>query len=238
MRIVSMVLAAVLAAAVAACSSDCCTDCCAPVGEWRPLFDGKSIEGWKVAGGTARYKVEEGAILGMTTEGSPNSFLVPPGFYDDFELTFEVKVDDALNSGVQIRSHILEQDKEMGGEAKKKRVRPKGTVFGYQVEIAGNGNGGRVWDEARHTRWHDPEPTDVQKAAFKKGEWNKYRVVAQGDRIRVWVNGTATSDFRDKEDASGILGFQVHGIKAGTGPYQVRWRNIMIRNLDDTIQVD
>lgn len=215
-----------------------CADC-EQVGVWKPLFDGKSIEGWKVEGGKATYKVEAGAIVGTTTEGSPNSFLVPPGFYDNFELTYETKVDDELNSGVQIRSHITDKDQQMGGDAKKKRVRPKGTVYGYQVETSTNGNAGRVWDEARHTKWHgSAEPTDAQKAAFKNGQWNKYRVVAQGDHIRVWVNGILTSDFHDKQDASGILGFQVHGIKAGAGPYQARWRNIQIRNLAADTKVD
>ena len=234
MRLVIVTLVCVVGLLVGIGCESCplvkCADC-EQIGVWKPLFDGKSIEGWKVAGGTATFKVEEGCIVGTTKEGSPNSFLVPPGFYDNFELSFEVKVDDDLNSGVQIRSHITDKDQEMGGDAKKKRVRPKGTVYGYQVEIATNGNAGRVWDEARHTQWHEPDPSDTQKALFKKGQWNQYHVVAQGDHIRVWLNGKPTSDFHDKEDASGILGFQVHGIKPGSGPYHVRWKNIQIRNL-------
>jgi len=100
------------------------------------------------------------------------------------------------------------------------------------VEISANGNAGRIWDEARHTKWHDPEPSDEAKKAYKPGQWNKYRIAAQGDRIRTWINGIAVADIRDSEDASGLIGLQVHRIAAGKGPYQVRWRNIRIRKLE------
>ena len=32
--------------------------------------------------------------------------------------------------------------------------------------------------------------------------------------------------------ASGFIGLQVHSIKKGTGPYEVRWRNIRIKELN------
>ena len=73
-------------------------------GDWVALFDGKSLEGWTQRNGTATYRVEDGAIVGKTNEGSPNSFLCTDKPYGDFELEFEVKVDNRLNSGVQIRS--------------------------------------------------------------------------------------------------------------------------------------
>src|SRR5687768_930757 len=71
---------------------------------WVNLFDGKSLDGWEQQNGTATYRVEDGCVVGKTTEGSPNSFLATKKSYGNFELKFEVKVDDALNSGVQIRS--------------------------------------------------------------------------------------------------------------------------------------
>ena len=42
---------------------------------WVSLFDGKSLDDWKVNGGSAAYKVEDGSIVGTTVEGSPNTFL-------------------------------------------------------------------------------------------------------------------------------------------------------------------
>jgi hypothetical protein len=72
---------------------------------------------------------------------------------------------------------------------------------------------------------------EEKQAVYKPGEWNQYRVIAQGNRIRSFVNGVAVADFTDDRDASGFIGLQVHSIKKGTGPYSVSWRNIRIREL-------
>ena len=53
----------------------------------------------------------------------------------------------------------------------------------------------------------------------------------QGNRYRSWINGFPASDLTDDADQSGLIGLQVHGIAKGTGPYQVRWRNVRIREL-------
>jgi hypothetical protein len=200
-------------------------------GGWVALFDGKAIEGWSVKGGTATYKVEEGAIVGTTVEGSPNSFLCR-GPYSDFVLEFDVLCDTPLNSGVQIRSHTYEKDTPL--ESKGGRIRKAGDVYGYQCEItkAEEGVAGNFWDEARRTKWMDDfsKKPEAPKA-YKDGQWNHYRIVAQGDHIRSWVNGVACADFHDDMDKSGFIGLQVHSIRRGEGPYHVRWKNIRIREL-------
>ena len=199
--------------------------------KWIDLFDGKSLDGWKVNGGKATYKVEDGMIVGTTVEGSPNTFLCR-GPYGDFELQLDVKCDKKLNSGIQIRSHVYEQDTPQPSQPK--RVRKAGEVYGYQCEIASAESkvSGNFWDEGRNTKWLDDLSTKPEaQTAFKNDEWNHYRIVAQGDRIRSWVNGVACADFRDSTDASGFIGLQVHGIKAGTGPYEVRWKNVKLREL-------
>ena len=186
-----------------------------------PLFDGKTLDGFKQNNGTATYRVEDGTIVGKTNEGSPNSFLCTTKDYGDFELTFEVKVDDALNSGVQIRS-ISDPDIKAG------------RVHGPQVEIATNGTAGFIYGEALGTGWlSEDRSNEAAKAAFKKGEWNKYRVLAKGKSIKTWVNGVPVADLVDEKSGmlSGFIGLQVHGIKKGSGPYEVRWRNLMIKDL-------
>lgn len=197
----------------------------------KPLFDGKTLDGWTVRGGTATYKVEEGTIVGTTTEGSPNTFLCR-GPFGDFELELDVKCDKDLNSGIQIRSHVYEQDTPQ--ESNPKQIRKAGVVYGYQCEIASaeSGVSGNFWDESRRTKWLDDFADRPEaRQAFKNDEWNHYRIVAQGDHIRSWVNGVPCADFHDKTDASGFIGLQVHGIKKGDGPFQVRWKNIRIREL-------
>ncbi|MEM9480060.1 MAG: DUF1080 domain-containing protein [Verrucomicrobiota bacterium] len=198
--------------------------------KWVSLFDGKKIEGFVTKGGTATYRVEDGAIVGKTAEGSKNTFLSTIKEYSDFELELEVKCDPELNSGIQIRSHVYE--KETPQASKPERMRQKGEVYGYQCEITTQEKGasGNFWDEGRWTKWH-AELSEEAKKAFKDGEWNNYRIRAKGNHIQSWVNGVKCADFKDDMDASGFIGFQVHGIKKGTGPYEVRWRNIRIREL-------
>jgi hypothetical protein len=188
---------------------------------WVALFDGKSLDGWEQKNGTATYRVEDGCLVGKTMEGSPNSFLATKKSYGDFELKFEVKVDDELNSGVQIRS------------ASKPDVN-NGVVHGPQVEIAASGMSGFIYGESLKTGWLSEDRTDPQAlAAFKKGEWNRFRVLADGKSIKTWVNDVPVANLVDEKTGmmSGFIGLQVHGIKKGTGPYEVRWKNLAVREL-------
>jgi hypothetical protein len=211
---------------------------CLAADSWVALFNGKSLDGWEIKGGKAEYKVEDGCIVGTTVKGTPNTFLCKEPF-SDFVLEFDVLCDKPLNSGVQIRSHTYEQDTPL--ESKKGKVRPKGDVYGYQCEITKQEEGvaGNFWDEARRTKWLDDFTNKPEAAkAYKNEEWNRYRIVVQGDHIRSWVNGVACADFHDSLDASGFIGLQVHSIPANAGPYQVRWKNVRIRDLkpDDKVE--
>lgn len=206
---------------------------------WVPLFDGKSLDNWVVNGGTATYEIEGDTIVGTTAEGSRNTFLCTRRDYADFELQLDALCDTELNSGIQIRSHVYGKDTPQA--LNPGRIRKAGEVYGYQCEIATGDKcvSGNFWDEARWTKWYDDltgKPGAC--AAFKDGRWNHYRIVAQGDRIRSWVNGVRCADFRDAQDASGFIGLQVHGIPPGSGPFKVRWRNIRIRELQPGEAVD
>lgn len=202
-------------------------------GDWVGLSDSDSLDGWEKLGGDATYSINDGVITGTTGQGK-NTFLTR-GPYADFDLEFEVRCDPELNSGVQIRSHTYAE--ETPQESKPERMREKGEVYGYQCEVTSKTNGengcaGNFWDEGRRTRWLDEKVNAEEKqAVYKPGEWNQYRIIAEGNRIRSFVNGVAVADFTDDRDASGFIGLQVHSIKKGTGPYSVSWRNIRIREL-------
>lgn len=188
----------------------------------------------KIVSGTASYKVEDGVLVGTTTDGSPNSFLVK-GPFKDFELEFEVKVDDALNSGVQVRSHLAKEGDPAPEGAKGGKPLPPGRLYGPQCEIAVNGTAGDFYDEARRGTWWsiltqtEAARSDAAKAAFKKGEWNLYRIVVKGDHYQSFVNGVPAADFKQPHDPEGYIGFQVHGIKKGDGPFNVRWKNVKFK---------
>jgi hypothetical protein len=203
---------------------------------WVSLFDGKTLDGWAVHGGFASYRVEDGTIVGTTVEGSPNTFLCK-GDYRDFVLELEVKCDPRLNSGIQVRSHVYEQDGPDPLDPKKHRT--KGVVYGPQCETARHetGTAGRFYDESRRDKWIC-EISPEGKNSFKDTDWNHYKIVVQGRRYRSWINGSPCSDFADDIDQHGLVGLQVHGIRKGEGPYEVRWRNIRIRELNPGEKVE
>jgi 3-keto-disaccharide hydrolase len=191
--------------------------------EWRPLFNGRDLTGWTTVNGTATYTVEDGAIVGRAVLDSPNSFLVTSEEFGDFILEFEAKLDDDLNSGVQVRSHADPGYKE-------------GRVHGYQVEIDPSRRAwtGGIYDESRRGWLHTLETQPEARRAFRMREWNRFRVEAIGTSIRTWVNGVPCADIIDDLTPRGFFGLQVHSIgndQASVGR-TVRWRNFRVATKD------
>lgn len=206
----------------------------ASAAEWVELFDGQTLDGWEQRNGHATYEVRDGAIVGTTAEGSVNSFLCTKKHYGDFELEFDVKVSDELNSGIMIRAAGKPTTTGKGNN------NAAGRVYGPQVEIEASredgAEAGYVYGEATGRGWLTPPERLIPHKKFRDGEWNHFRVVAKGPRIQTWINGEMVEDITDepiyKTHPSGFLGLQVHGIKPGTGPYQAAWKNIRIKELD------
>jgi hypothetical protein len=119
---------------------------------FRPLFDGKTLNGWVQKGGKASYEANDGMIIGNSVPNTTNSFLCTKQIYGDFTLRYEFLCDSQLNSGVQIRSECFDEAVNIEVKNKVKKI-PAGCVHGYQVEIDPN-KPARLWtagvyDEAR-----------------------------------------------------------------------------------------
>ncbi|MGA0040219.1 MAG: 3-keto-disaccharide hydrolase, partial [Pirellulales bacterium] len=179
---------------------------------WVHWFGDGSLEGFQVVSGTATYEIKEGVLIGTTADGSPNTFLATNEPIGNFELTFEVLVDDELNSGVQVRSHLSQEGDAAAEGSKNANPLPPGRLYGPQCEIAINGTAGDFWDEARRGNWWSELTqtqsvrSDAARAAFVKGEWNAYRIVVEGDHYRSWVNDIATDDLHHPNDPKGHIG--------------------------------
>ena len=197
-----------------------------------PLFDGKTLAGWKNPYDYGKAEVVEGEIR-LTAD--KKFFLVTETNYGDFIFEGEILLPEGqANSGFMFRAQV-----------------EKNKVFGYQAEVDGSVDrkwSGGLYDEGRRAWFISPrnnpgkDATEADKAAckesiaafrqragdcFKRNEWNKYRITCQGKKIKIEVNGVVTTDVEDDKDASGPVGIQHHGEKGQT----YRFRNLRIKEL-------
>ena len=195
------------------CACSCSSD------GWENLFNGKDLTGFVQLNGQAPYRAEGGMLIGTSVTGQPNSFLATEKDYGDFILEFEVLCDEALNSGVQFRSLSLPEYQD-------------GRVHGYQCEIDPSDRAwsGGVYDEARRGWLVTLLDNEAGRNAYRKNDWNHYRIEAIGENIRIWLNGVNTTNLYDNETLTGFIAFQVHGIGNRTEQEgkEIKWKNIRI----------
>ena len=199
------------------------------------LFDGNTLDGWE--GKSPFWSVRDGAITGQTTAENPtkgNTFLVwRGGKLADFELRLKFRMEGG-NSGIQYRSTEMDNF----------------VVGGYQADFdSGNNYTGILYEERGRgilvprckklvVREDGSKevvgPTCDEKdllASLKKGDWNEYVVIAQGNHLVQKINGFTTVDVTDnqkeKSRAEGILALQLH---AGP-PMLVQFKDIQLKQL-------
>ena len=206
----------------------------------KSIFDGKTLDGWD--GNPVHWSVKDGAIVGENTKENPtkgNTFLIwKGGVLKDFDLTLDYKIDGG-NSGIQYRSFVKSGDHDGW------------RIGGYQADLeAGDKYSGICYGEAfrgilsmrgEKTTLTLNDKGKLQKKiekfgdtneigkAVKKGEWNKYRIVAKGFHFTQYINGVKTTELIDNDEktrrADGLLAFQVH---AGP-PMKVYFKNIVLK---------
>lgn len=177
------------------------------------LFDGKSLQGWE--GDAKWWRVEDGALTGGSkTEKVPhNFFLATARSFQNFDLRLKLKLTGdpqtgMINSGVQIRSLRVPNNTEMSG---------------YQVD-AGDGWWGKMYDESRRNKViAEAANLGAVNAAVKKGEWNEFRIRAEGERIQSWINGVPALDYTESHPdiaQDGRIAIQIHS--GGMATVQVK----------------
>jgi hypothetical protein len=184
-----------------------------------PLFDGKTFTGWEGDTNTV-WRIEDGALIAgsLTAKQEKNNFLATTKTYGDFELTLKWKLEGTegfVNGGVQFRTERIPNHHE---------------VSGYQADL-GKGYDGALYDESRRKKMlAQPTPEVLAKAQKPLGEWNDYRIRAEGKRIQIWLNGIQTVDYTETEPniaTSGIIAVQIHGNATSI----VRYKDLMLEEL-------
>ena len=182
------------------------------------LFDGTSLHGWE--GDPKLWSVRDGAIVG-SSDGQPietNTFLIHRRPFADFVLRLEVRLRNG-NSGIQFRSEHLPG--------------PGWIVRGYQADLSDAGDRsawGNFYEERGRRRELMATPDEGWQRAkdvVLRQQWNRYEILAEGDRVRLTLNGKVTFDGTDDKTGSGIIAIQLH-----RGPaMQIECRNIRIKEL-------
>lgn len=188
---------------------------------FKPLFDGKTLEGWHNPYTWGKVEVVDGEIH---LTGDNKFFVVTDKEYGDFIFEGQILLPEGkANSGFMFRAHA-----------------EPGKVFGYQSEVDGDPKrmwSGGLYDEGRRKWFISPIGDDKESVkafreragdAFKRNDWNTYRITCKGNKITIEVNGVVTTDVEDDKDAKGYIGIQHHGEKGQT----YKFRNLRIKELD------
>ena len=185
---------------------------------FQSLFDGKTPNGWE--GDKSVFRIEQQCVVGgqLKDRIPHNYFLAHEQEFGDFELRLQFKlVGENTNAGVQIRSQRIPDHHEM---------------IGYQADL-GQNYWGCLYDESRRRKVLTGPDREKLNEVLKRDDWNDYRILCEGPRIRLWINGLQTVDYTEEEEEiplNGKIALQIHG-----GPPGEAWyRNIRLKRLKVT----
>jgi len=172
------------------------------------IFNGKNLTRW--SGNDAYWSVEDGAIVGHSVEKIPkNEFLWSDVPVEDFHFSVDVKLTPGnRNAGIQFRSKPIDE---------------RGQALGYQADAGNVSLFGNLWGKLYHEHGRGKlDWNNDGNEVVKSDDWNRYEILAVGDRIWTSVNGKLCTAIRDpKGERSGKIAFQIHGGE----PQTVRYRN-------------
>jgi hypothetical protein len=185
------------------------------------LFDGKSLDGW--TGYEDLWSVKDGVIVAKnTTPLKYSTYLLSKDSYTDFRLTFAAKlVESEMHSGVAFWGEVW--SKADGKVKDAKTDRSEHTYKGHLVMFP---SGWGMYD----LFGRNGLPPDGKPAikVGKQHDWNDIEVLAQGNRVRVAVNGVEVVDWRDPEPDRikvGPIGLQLHSNKV---PQEVHFKGLVL----------
>ncbi len=198
---------------------------------FRPLFNGRDLEGWSQQDGF--FSVRDGVIVGDSTKEhlcKPNHHLVYTAReVSDFELRAEFRLSKGSNSGIQLRC----RPQFVGDNGYQADMNGGGNYVGFlyhpKQHLVGERGADVVIDAAgqkRVTRFADGKK--LQKL-YRAEQWNDIRVKAEGRALTVWINGVRTTSVTDARPEflpeKGHIALQLHQ----GPPMRVEFRNIRIR---------
>jgi hypothetical protein len=174
------------------------------------LFNGENLEGWTI-NGTEKWYVEDGLLVCESGPDKAYGYLSTNAYYDNFVLELEFLQEADGNSGVFFRSTV------------------DGTVVsGWQVEVAPpDHDTGGIYES--YGRGWLIKPDKAKDAYHKMGEWNKMKIICNGDTVTTFLNGHEMVTLTDEKigNGKGGIALQIHD----GGGIKVTWKNIYLTEL-------
>jgi hypothetical protein len=187
--------------------------------EWLSLFDGKSLQDWKVGDNAATFSADSGMIIvhGNTAhlfyDGS-----VQQHHFKNFEFKADVKTMPGANSGIYFHTAF-----QQGGWPSK----------GYEVQVNNS-----------HTDWRRTGSLygieDVKEVYVKDNEWFTEQIKVQGKRVIIKINDKTVVDYTEPDNVKRDAGNEERIISSGTFALQghdpksiVYFKNILVKPMPD-----
>jgi len=173
---------------------------------FKPIFDGKTLDGWKVNEGGKAFKIEDGAITGRGGRG--HVFYVKEEF-QDFEMKVDVKINEGGNSGIYF--HTAFQDEgwpDAGHEVQVNNTHKDPVKTGSLYGVV-----------------------KLYESAGKDNEWFTMHIAVKGRNLVVRVDGKRVLDYTQpngvtgvKKIERGLIAFQQHDPGS-----VVQYRNVLVK---------
>ena len=190
---------------------------CQPAGEWISLFDGKSLNNWKVGDNAETFSVDSGMIIvhGKTAHLFYDGPVMDHNF-KNFEFKADVMTHKGTNSGIYIHTAY-----QQGGWPAK----------GYEVQVNNT-----------HTDWIRTGSlygiVNIKEVYVKDNEWFTMYITVMGKRVTVKLNDKLVLDYTEPDNVQREKGDEQRVLSSGTFALQghdpnslTYFKNIMVKPL-------
>jgi hypothetical protein len=180
------------------------------------LFNGKDLSGWE--GHDKYWSVQDGVIVGRNTdEVKVSTYLLTGRKFSDFRLVFDFKLAQSeMHSGIALWGRLAPD---------------KGDEYTYAGHLVMFPSGYGFYDLYGRNLIHNN--ADKARKVGKQHDWNHIEILAQGNRLRVVLNGTLISDWREPEPdriKEAPIGLQLHSNKV---PQEVQFKNLVLETFPE-----
>jgi len=156
--------------------------------DWRPVFNGKDLTGWRANNDPDSFAVKEG-VLHVQASGKTAAHLFYVGDLKDgvekftnFELELTARAEPKSNSGIFIHSDVTAPNQQ------------KHLDKGYEVQLNSTQQEKRKTGSLYAVKDLDKSPVDETK-------WFTVRIVVKDKRITVALDGKEVVDYTEPADA-------------------------------------